>query len=166
MTIADICQIWSRWLLFVNIKCRPNSDKVIAVDWLRCAAKANRCSLLTCNDDYYAKNPDYVCGNDGRTYQSPATWNWLRARKSEFPFVRSSLIQSETKNKHEQSDGLRDSSLVPFSFAGEAPSWLTLERAWKSLPTISARNRAPSRKSLTSQSVDLMAMSTGMSDIS
>lgn len=50
---------------------RPNSDKVIAVDWLRCAAKATRCSQQTCNEDDYAKNPDYVCGNDGRTYPSP-----------------------------------------------------------------------------------------------
>nr|CAH0098172.1 unnamed protein product [Daphnia galeata] len=51
------------------LNCGPNNDKVIAVDWLRCSGKAARCSLLTCKDD--PENPDYVCGNDGRTYPSP-----------------------------------------------------------------------------------------------
>jgi len=52
------------------LNCGPNSDKVVKVDWLRCAAKARRCSQLSCAANA-TKNADYVCGSDGRTYASP-----------------------------------------------------------------------------------------------
>ena len=51
---------------------RPNSDKVLRVDWLRCAAKAMRCSQLNCSTTTptTSADADYVCGSDGRTYNS------------------------------------------------------------------------------------------------
>lgn len=61
---ASICELRM-------LNCGPSSDKVVPVDWLRCAAKADRCSKIVCNDEYYSKSPDHVCGNDGRTYASP-----------------------------------------------------------------------------------------------
>lgn len=68
---TNFVECYSMLTLTCLCQYRPNSDKVIAVDWLRCAAKAARCSQLSCKDEYYAKNPDNVCGNDGRTYPSP-----------------------------------------------------------------------------------------------
>jgi len=62
---ANLCELQM-------LNCGPNSDKVLRVDWLRCAAKAMRCSQLNCSTTTptTSADADYVCGSDGRTYNS------------------------------------------------------------------------------------------------
>jgi len=96
------------------LNCGPNSDKVIAVDWLRCAAKAARCSLLSCDDALYAKSPDYVCGNDGRTYQSPCHLQLASCtRGTELAHVGACMKVTIETNCTSKCSGLEDQTDVP-----------------------------------------------------